>query len=202
MIVIIDYKLNNLISIYNSVKNLEKNTIISSNKEDILNASKLILPGVGTYYEGMKNLKKLDLVDVILKRVEEDKIPILGICLGMQLLSSNGVEVQESEGLNLIKGCVKLLPSDDNSILPHVGWNEIVFKKDNNIFNGILNKKDFYFVHSYHFLPDSQDNILASSKHGKEFVSIINKDNIYGFQFHPEKSGKIGLKILENFLKL
>ena len=202
MIVIIDYKINNLISIYNSIKNQYSNTIISSNIDDIEKATKLILPGVGTYYEGMKKLKELNLIEIIRKKVLEDKVPILGICLGMHLLSSNGYEVHETEGLNLIEGIVDHLPESNNFTLPHIGWNEINIKKNNNIFENIKNNSDLYFVHSYNFIPTNTENILAETNYTKVFVSMINKDNIYGVQFHPEKSGKVGMQILQNFINI
>lgn len=202
MIVIIDYKINNLVSIYNSIKNQYDNTIISSNIDDIEKAKKLILPGVGTYYEGMKKLKDLNLIEIIRKKVLEDKVPILGICLGMHLLSSKGYEVCETEGLNLIEGVVDHLPESKNLTLPHIGWNEINVRKENNIFDDIKNNSDLYFVHSYNFIPTNIENILAETNYTKMFVSMINKDNIYGVQFHPEKSGKVGKQILKNFINI
>ena len=202
MIVIIDYKINNLVSIYNSIKNQYDNTIISSNIDDIEKAKKLILPGVGTYYEGMKKLKDLNLIEIIRKKVLEDKVPILGICLGMHLLSSKGYEVCETEGLNLIEGVVDHLPESKNLTLPHIGWNEINIRRENNIFDEIKNNSDLYFVHSYNFIPTNIENILAETNYTKMFVSMINKDNIYGVQFHPEKSGKVGKQILKNFINI
>lgn len=202
MIVIIDYKINNLVSIYNSIKNQYDDTIISSNIDDIEKAKKLILPGVGTYYEGMKKLKDLNLIEIIRKKVLEDKVPILGICLGMHLLSSKGYEVCETEGLNLIEGVVDHLPESKNLTLPHIGWNEINIRRENNIFDEIKNNSDLYFVHSYNFIPTNIENILAETNYTKMFVSMINKDNIYGVQFHPEKSGKVGKQILKNFINI
>jgi glutamine amidotransferase len=202
MIVIIDYNINNVISIYNTVKKIERNVLITNNTEDIQKATKIILPGVGTYSEGMKNLNKLNLVEIIRKRVLNDKIPVLGICLGMQLLSTFGTEISKTKGLNLIEGDVILLKENNNFCLPHVGWNEIEILNEDKILKNISNRKDVYFVHSYHFLPKNKNNILSVTTYNENFVSIINKDNIYGFQFHPEKSGKIGMKLLRNFVEL
>lgn len=199
MIVIIDYKINNLISIYNTVKNIYDNTIISDEISNINKATKLILPGVGTFKEGMKYLNDLNLINVIRKRVLEEKIPILGICLGMQLLAGTGYEVEKTNGINLIPGVVKSIPSRNKNNL-HIGWNEITILKENKLFENIKSNEDVYFVHSFHFIPDEKSNIVTMTESNINLVSSINHNNIYGVQFHPEKSGRIGKEILKNFI--
>ena len=198
-IVIIDYGLSNITSVYNTLTKIYKNIIISSNKDIILTAKLLILPGVGTYSDAMNNLKKYDLVDIIINIVKNKEIPIIGICLGMQLLSTIGYEGGITEGLNLIEGTVIKIELDKSYRLPHVGWNEIIHN-DSDIFKNIPNHTDFYFVHSYMFIPKDNKNILAYVEYGTQIVAIINKDHIYGFQFHPEKSQKAGLILLKNII--
>ena len=202
MIAIIDYKINNLISIYNSLKKINRSVYIASTKEDILKAQKLILPGVGTYYEGMKNLRELNLIKPIKEKVLSQNTPILGICLGMQLMSTYGYEVNKTKGLNLIEGSVEILSNKKDLPLPHIGWNDISFKGYNKIFNKVSNLSDLYFIHSYHFKTKNKHESISQTTYSQEFSSVINRENIYGFQFHPEKSGKIGMQLLENFLNL
>ena len=130
-----------------------------------------------------------------------DGKPFLGICVGMQVLSDEGNEFGKKEGLGWISGSVNILDSD-NLPLPHVGWNDVDFKVEKSIMNGLLDNKDFYFVHSYYFEALKKENVIATTSYGKNFPSIVNKDNIYGFQFHPEKSQRTGQLILKNFIKL
>jgi len=204
MIVIIDYGMGNLRSIEKSLKKVDAEFIVSNKKEDLAAATHLILPGVGFFKEGMENLKKLDLINLIRHEVLVNKKPILGICLGMQLLFNTSEEGGLIEGLGLIDGNVKKFSFKTNPLkIPHVGWNSVAggdfFKIK--ILEGIEEGTNFYFVHSYY--PSLNESLLSSfTDYGFDFASVIQKDNIFATQFHPEKSQKKGLKILKNFISL
>lgn len=195
-IVIIDYGLGNLMSLLYKFNKIGINATVSSDKKVIADAGKLILPGVGHFAKGMENIRKYDLIPVLNKRVLDEKTPILGICLGMQLLTRNSEEGQ-IEGLGWIDAETKRF--DLNGLkIPHMGWNTIEIKKKGHIFDGIEDNSRFYFVHSYHVCCKDKD-VLATTNYGHDFASVIRKDNIYGVQFHPEKSHKAGMKIIKNF---
>lgn len=199
MVVIIDYGLGNLGTILCKLKRFEIDAVISSKPKVILNASKLILPGVGNFAQGMENLKKSKLIPVLEEKVLVQKTPILGICLGMQLLT-NSSEEGDAAGLSWIDGQTKRFnfPKGDLRI-PHVGWDSIKILKNDPIFKEIPKDSYFYFTHSY-FVDSPKDNILAETDYGVKFASMIKKDNIIGVQFHPEKSHRHGLKLLKNFI--
>jgi imidazole glycerol-phosphate synthase subunit HisH len=200
---ILNYGMGNIDSVARAVAECGGDPTISSRREDLQSATHIILPGVGSYHTAMINLRNLELVDAIKEQVRFHGIPILGLCLGMQLLSSRGYEVLETDGLDLIPGEVTALKPMNSSQLkiPHVGWNEVHFKRDSPLFEGIPSGKDYYFVHSYCFRCYNQENVLATTFYGSEFASVVgNSENIFGTQFHPEKSQKIGLKLLANFL--
>lgn len=200
-IVIIDYGMSNLGSIRRSLEECGADVFVSDNPEDLKTAERIILPGVGSFADGMKNLVEGGWVEVIRNEVLNNKIPILGICLGMQLLASKGTEGGDNKGLNLIPGEVVLLkPENRGERIPHVGWNEVYLQKENPLFENIETGKDFYFVHSFHFKTESEESILCKTPYCGEFVSAVNIDNIFGTQFHPEKSVPTGLKILQNFI--
>ena len=200
-VVVVDYKTGNVDSILKAIRLNNNSVELSSDRDVILSAKKIILPGQGAFDYGMDQLLKLDLISTIITQVTLKKIPILGICLGMQLLADVGHENQKkTKGLGLIKGEVKKIPT--NLKLPHVGWNEVLIEKEDKIFFKINNKKDFYFVHSYYFDCFDSDEVLSTTNYNFNFPSIVGRDNIYGFQFHPEKSLKNGLKLLNNFLKI
>lgn len=203
MITIIDYGIGNLASVYNMFKKIGvKNVIISNNHDVIKSADKILLPGVGSFDAGMNNLESSGLIPILNKKVLEDKVPILGICLGMQLLTlrseegiKNGLGWIEAETVKF-----KLDPSLKLKI-PHMGWNYIEVKKDNPLIEK-NNRNRFYFVHSYHVKCIDETNSLAISHYGTDFTCMINKENIFGAQFHPEKSLKFGMHLLENFSKI
>jgi len=204
-IVIIDYNMGNLRSVQKAFEHVGSKPIISNDKDIIKNADKIVLPGVGSFKDGMKNLEKLDLVSILNDLVIKEQKPFLGICLGMQLIANKGYENGESEGLKWInaeivkfnfEGCVKKLK------IPHVGWNNVTFKNNNDLFVGISNNSDFYFVHSYYFKTNENNYITSITDYGIKFASSIQKDNIYAFQFHPEKSQNLGLKLIKNFVEL
>ena len=200
---IIDYGMGNLLSVKRAIEKCRGDVYTSDNPNDIYNAERIILPGVGAFKDGMINLQKKGWVEKIKEATLKNEIPLLGICLGMQLLANKGFEVEETKGLGLIKGEVRLLKSIDNlEKIPHVGWNEVEIINNSYIFDEINNGTDFYFVHSYQFIPEGSNNIITKTPYCGGFVSSIQENNIYGVQFHPEKSQKSGFKIIENFLKL
>lgn len=204
MIVIIDYGMGNLRSIDKAFERLNIKTMISSKKGDIDKADKLILPGVGHYVTGMRNLHDLDIIDLLLKKIAINKIPILGICLGLQLFTRFSEE-GNINGLGLINARTSRFDFSDKSEkpkIPHMGWNTVQIKRENVLFDSINNEEYFYFVHSYYITCNDKEDILTSTKYGYEFTSSIQKENIFGTQFHPEKSHSAGLKILQNFSRI
>ena len=177
--------------------------VVSEDPGDLRTATGIVLPGVGSFCDGMRHLSERGWVEEIRKAALEDKVPFLGICLGMQLLSSKGFEGGETEGLGLIPGEVKKLIADSpETRIPHVGWNELVISRENPLFAGIPNRSDFYFVHSYHFVTDNTEDIAALTPYCGSFVSVVARGNIFGTQFHPEKSSRAGFRLLRNFLKI
>ena len=203
MIVIIDYGIGNLASVFNMFKKIGiKDVIISDKKEIISNASKLLLPGVGAFDAGMNNLKNSGLIPILNKKVLEEKMPILGICLGMQLLTNKSEEGIEP-GLGWINAeTLKFNPDPQLKLkVPNMGWNYIKVNKQNPLID-LSVKKRFYFVHSYYVKCIDESQSLATSNFGVDFTCMVNKNNIFGAQFHPEKSLKFGMEILKNFSAL
>jgi glutamine amidotransferase len=203
VIAIIDYNAGNLRSIQKAVELYSSNVVITNNPEVILSADKIILPGVGSFGSAMQNLSKecnnqYALKDVICRAFKE--VPFLGICLGMQLLMEVSEECGSSEGLGIIKGNVIKFRNVEK--IPHMGWNNVEQVKDIPLFEGIKNNEYFYFVHSYHVNPSNKDVIAGVCEYGYKFPCVLNKDSLYATQFHPEKSGKAGLKMIENFIEL
>ena len=196
-IVILNYGVGNLKSVSKALENLKATVKITSKEEEIKKADALILPGVGAFKKAREKLEGLE--ETIKKLINSGK-PILGICLGLQLFFTKSFEGGIFPGLNLIKGNVVKLPEVVK--LPHIGWNSIKIVKENEILNGVENGSFLYFVHSYIVKPEEPEVVLSTTDYGITFPSIIAKNNIYGVQFHPEKSSKNGLKILENFVNL
>lgn len=186
------------------LKRIGAKSCISSHVEEIEQAEKLILPGVGHFDYGMNNLKQSGLIEVLNKKVVEQKTPILGICLGAQLLGNRSEEGAE-KGLGWIDmDIVKFdkAKMGDNLKIPHMSWNEVSIKKNSKLMLGLDDESRFYFVHSYHMRCNDENNILANTFYGYEFTSAVEKENIFGVQFHPEKSHKFGMKLLENFVNI
>ena len=208
-IAIIDYGSGNLRSAAKALEVANKNInanlkiIITSDPEVIKKSNKIILPGQGSFRDCYLGIKKInDLVDTLNDFVLVKKKPIFGICVGMQLFAKIGYESEETKGFGWIDGVVKKINNINKTLkLPHMGWNQIEFKKDFLLFSGIENKSHMYFVHSYEFLTKQKDCIVATTNYGNSIIVAVAKDNIFGTQFHPEKSQKNGLKLLENFLK-
>lgn len=203
MIVVVDCGTGNLHSIFKQLLRLGASVMISRTVKDIQDADKLILPGVGNFAHAMKNLYDLNLVSVLTERVLAQKVPILGICLGMQLFGKRSEEGQV-DGLGWINAQTKRFILDEKLHLriPHMGWNSIEIKRTSPFLNGISHDNTFYFVHSYHVACNEPENVAAITSYGIHFTSVIQKDNIYGTQFHPEKSHKCGLQLLKNFMNL
>lgn len=201
-IVIIDYGMGNLCSIQRALYECgATDVIISQCPHEIEAADKLILPGVGAFADGIRNIRKNNLDKLICHLTLDNQIPLLGICLGMQLLATRGHEGGSIDGLNIIPGEVeKLYPVLPKERIPHVGWNEVYYTHNNPLFNKISNGSDFYFVHSYHFIPDNQENIIGNTLYCNSFVAAVNHHTIWGVQFHPEKSSILGFNVLKNFL--
>jgi glutamine amidotransferase len=203
MIVIVNYGLGNLESIKNMLKKVGFESIISSNPGEIRRASKLILPGVGAFDNGMKNLHDLRIIPVLEEEVFEKKTPILGICLGMQLFTKKSEEGKMA-GLGWIDAeTVRFQFHEEKGKLkiPHMGWNTIKSKRESTLFRAPFSEMRFYFVHSYHAVCQKGDDILTETHYGYDFTSSFQKENIIGVQFHPEKSHKFGMKLLRNFVE-
>lgn len=201
-VVIVDYKMGNVRSVLRSFEKFTSNITISADQEDLKTATHIVLPGVGSFSDGMKNLEESGIIPTLIEEVTKNKIPFLGICLGMQLLASIGHEGGEKKGLNLISGHVKKMIPTEKEPVPHVGWNEIHRKSDHSILHEINDGTDFYFVHGYRFLPDDKNHIISTTPYLGEVASIVASNNIIGVQFHPEKSQISGFKIIKNFLEL
>lgn len=203
MITIIDYKTGNLGSIQNILKRIGEDSVVTSDKKVISQATKLILPGVGAFDTGIRNLLELDLVDILNEKVIDEKTPVLGICLGMQLMSK-GSEEGSLNGLGWINASTVRFKFEDcqEYKIPHMGWNFITPHKTSKLLDNMHSDPRFYFVHSYYFKADNHEDILTSTTYEKEFTSSVERGNILGVQFHPEKSHKFGMKLLKNFVDL
>jgi glutamine amidotransferase len=201
MITIIDYKTGNLGSIQNILKRIGEESVITSDEDQIADAKKLILPGVGAFDTGMRNLKELDLIGILNEKVLVEKIPVLGICLGMQLLS-NGSEEGLIAGLGWLNAETvrfRFINSQEYKT-PHMGWNFVQQSKESNLFKSMFPDARFYFDHSFYFKANDPSDILTSTEYEIEFTSAVEKGNIMGVQFHPEKSHKFGMLLLKNFI--
>jgi glutamine amidotransferase len=201
-IVIIDYGMGNIGSIANMIKFVGAKSIITSDKKIIEQAKKVILPGVGHFDRAMQNIQKLDLQELITYKATEEKIPFLGICLGMQLMC-NRSEEGNLDGLKFINADVLHFKFDDNSSLkvPHMGWNTMIKNKDIPIIDDLDDNSRFYFVHSYYVKCNNEADTLTYTNYGDKFTSAFSLDNIMGVQFHPEKSHKFGVKLFQNFIE-
>ncbi len=202
MIVIIDYGMGNIGSITNMIKRIGYSAEVSSDISQIQAATKIILPGVGHFDMAMQNIASLGLFDIIKKKALEDKTPILGICLGMQIMCKHSEEGKEA-GLGIIDAEVKRFhfSADLKLKVPHMGWNIVEPNKNDTIFSDMPNEKRFYFVHSYHVVCNDENDIIAATNYGYDFTASFGRENIMGVQFHPEKSHKFGMQLLKNFIE-
>ena len=202
MIVIIDYGMGNVGSILNMLRKIQVPAAISRRSDDIYRADKLILPGVGAFDEGMANLRHFGLTSVLCEVVQQKETPILGICLGMQLMTRGSAE-GKTEGLGWLRASTVRFEDDITGRLkvPHMGWNTLTARKNSPLIRDLAEDWRFYFVHSYHVVSDCPGDVLTVTSHGQEFVSALEHGNISCVQFHPEKSHKYGMRLLGNFAK-
>ncbi|WP_410498789.1 imidazole glycerol phosphate synthase subunit HisH [Chitinibacter sp. S2-10] len=199
-ILIIDYGMGNLASVAHAIERLGERVVISGSPSDLKKCKHIILPGVGAFPDAMQALREQGWEAELRQAVLEQKQPFLGICLGMQLLADQGEEHETTAGLGFISGAVKPLPANMER-LPHIGWNEVHQTSSSQLFENIEPSRDFYFVHSFHFLPTNPNVIAGTTEYCGGFVSVIEHENIFAVQFHPEKSSKNGMKLLSNFIK-
>ena len=203
MLAIINYGLGNLTSIKNMCKRLNIEAVITNDVQEIKNASKLLLPGVGHFKRGMSNLKESGLQDLLVEEVTVNKKPILGICLGAQLLTKHSEE-GDVDGLGWVDA--QTIRFDKNELgklpIPHMGWSDISIKNESELWADLPEEPRYYFVHEFHFKFEKEEQVTATANYGYEFACAFQKGNIYGTQFHPEKSHKFGMKVLENFNKV
>lgn len=204
-IIIIDYNMGNLRSVQKAFEKVGSDVIITNDHNIIKDADKILLPGVGAFKDGMKHLEELNLIELLNNEVLNKKKPFLGICLGMQLLATKSYENGETQGLGWIDA--QILKFDFNHVeqkfkVPHVGWNNVKFQNRNVLFDGINDNGDFYFVHSYYFNTNDKSVIVGKTDYGINFISSVQKNNIYACQFHPEKSQEVGLQLIKNFVEL
>ena len=200
---IIDYGMGNLLSVQRAFEKCGSDAVIIDNPLELRDAEHIVLPGVGAFPDAMDNLRKNGWIEELNRAVLEKETPILGICLGMQLLADKGYEVRECDGLGYIPGeIIRFTQTQEKERIPHVGWNEILKREDSPLFDGIADGTNYYFVHSYHFRVANEENIATVTPYCGEFVSSVIKDNIVGTQFHPEKSQKAGFKLIKNFLSM
>ncbi|MFQ5736379.1 MAG: imidazole glycerol phosphate synthase subunit HisH [Thermodesulfobacteriota bacterium] len=206
MIAVIDYDMGNLRSVAKALEKVGANAVVTRDPRVIDDASHVVLPGVGAFKDCMKHLEEYRLIGPVLKSIEAGK-PFLGICLGLQLLFEESMEFGRHQGLGLIKGSVvRFCPEVDTEgaelKVPHMGWNDIKIKKDSALLKGIPEGSYFYFVHSYYAAPAEPGVTLTTTSYGVEFTSAVEKDNVMACQFHPEKSQRVGLRVLKNFSEI
>ncbi len=206
-VTIVDYNSGNISSVINSFKEVAKEKVnieVSSDLDKINSSDKVILPGQGSFKNCIEALKKIDgLTDTLNEFAISKKKPVLGICVGLQMFADIGYEETKTHGLGWISGNVSKIDNQNGKYkLPHIGWNQIEIVKDSKIFKDIENKSHMYFVHSYEFIPEDKSVISSTTDYSSKIVCSVERDNLFGTQFHPEKSDKIGLKIIDNFLKL
>ena len=206
-VTIVDYNSGNISSVINSFKEVAKDKVnieVTSDLNKIRSSDKLVLPGQGSFKSCVDALKKIEgLTDTLNEFVMNNKKPLLGICVGLQMFADIGYEETETKGLGWISGVVSKINNQNGKYkLPHIGWNQINIVKESKIFKNIKDNSHMYFVHSYEFIPNDKNAITATTDYSSNIVCSVEKENIFGTQFHPEKSDKIGLKIIDNFINL
>lgn len=201
MIAIIDYDAGNIKSVEKAVQYLGEEAVITRDRDLILNSSKVILPGVGSFGDAMAKIREYNLVNTIYDVVEQ-KIPFLGICLGLQLLFKSSDEGEGAVGLGLLDGRIIKIPEAPGIKIPHIGWNSLNIRPGTTLFDGVEPESYVYFVHSYYLQAEHEEDVAASTYYSVDIHAAVEHENIYACQFHPEKSGRVGLQILRNFIQL
>lgn len=201
MVAIIDYDAGNIKSVEKALKALGYEAVLTRDRETLLQADHVILPGVGAFGDAMEKLHSYGLVDVIHEIVEQ-KIPFLGICLGLQLMFESSEETPGVEGLSLLEGEIVRIPETGDLKIPHIGWNSLKYPNPGRLFQGINEDAYVYFVHSYYLKAQEREIVKATTEYGTLIDASVEKDNVFGCQFHPEKSSDVGMKILQNFLEV
>lgn len=203
MIGVVSYGVSNVGSMLSMLRKIGTAAEAVNTPDDLLRADRLILPGVGAFDYGMAALRDAGIADVLVRRVREDRIPVLGVCLGMQLLG-RGSEEGVSEGLGLLNGhSVRFRRTGSDPVrVPHMGWSQLHPRRESPIFQGLERRARFYFVHSYHLVCAEPGDVLATADYGIEFTAMVQRDNIWGAQFHPEKSHRFGMTLLANFARV
>ncbi len=200
-VAVVDYGLCNLDSIARALEECGANVVVTADPAELLTCDRAVVPGVGSFRDAMVNLRSGGLADAVTELATVQRAPVLGICLGMQLLASRGEEGGPSDGLGLVPGkIVRLVPTSADPRVPHIGWNEVHPTATHPLFGGIRTGADFYFVHSFHFVADEPAAGIASTPYCGGFASVVARENVMGVQFHPEKSQRVGFQLLRNFL--
>ena len=199
MITIVDYRLNNLRSLENTFRRLRYETLVTSRREDVEAAERLVLPGVGAFGQAMQNLRELDLAEPIIHKAREG-VPVMGVCLGFQLLFTSSEEFGEHRGLGLLEGRVERLPAGTH--VPHMGWNQLHMERADPVVVNVEDGSFVYFVHSYCAAPRDPDIVIAWTDYGVDFPSVVGQGSVRATQFHPEKSQHVGERILDNFARI
>lgn len=201
MIAIVDYDAGNLKSVEKALISLGEEVIITREKEQLLHADKVILPGVGAFGDAMQKLHKYDLVEILREIGKSDK-PFLGICLGLQLMFERSEEAPGVEGLGILEGEIVRIPDEEGLKIPHIGWNDLMINPKSRLFHGIENNSYVYFVHSYYLKAKNREDVAATTEYSTLIDAAVEKKSTFACQFHPEKSGDVGLHILKNFANM
>lgn len=201
MVVVVDYGMGNIRSVSKAFEACGADVTVSSKPEDLKKAERIVLPGVGAFGDSMSNLKQRGLIEPLREQVLDKKKPFFGICLGMQILADSGEEKGSHQGLGWLPGKTVVFQLTDPRLkVPHIGWNNIKVVQESPLWSGLGKKLDFYFVHSYHFVPKNRSDVAATCDYGGDFTAAVQHENIFATQFHPEKSQESGLKMIRNFL--
>ena len=201
MIAIIDYDAGNIKSVEKALLSLGQDVTVTSDREVILGADKIVLPGVGAFGDAMENLRKREL-DRVIREAVKLQIPFLGICLGLQVLFEKSEDAPGVEGLGILKGKICRIPKTEGLKIPHMGWNSLHLENEGRLFKGISENPYVYFVHSYYLMAEDEKIVRASAEYGTHIHASVEQGNVFACQFHPEKSSKVGLQILKNFVEL
>ena len=201
MIAIVDYGAGNLMSVKKALDFIGADSIITSNPAELASAEKVILPGVGSFGDAMESMREKGLVEAVKASALSGK-PFLGICLGLQLLFAESEESPEAQGLALLNGKITQIPTDMGLKVPHIGWNSVEISEGSRLFNGIKNGSYFYFVHSYYLNGADENAVAGTTEYGIKIQCAVERENLFATQFHPEKSGEVGLRLLKNFVEL